>query len=130
MINTKEVMIGNYVAIGNNDWAVITEIHDNGLQVDYNGNSDYATIHYFDAIPLTDEWFKKLGFNTSKCRITNANVTSKITENGDISYFNDYQGLVIIDDTQYNAKYVHELQNLVKVITGENLRLIESPYNE
>ncbi len=139
MINVKELMIGNYVEVSptNNygePYAEVVEIFDYG-QVSTKGffamQSDlHMRHHQLDPILLNDEWFKKLGFNTSKCRITNTTTTSKNTDNGYISYIDNYQGVITIGKTPYSVKYVHQLQNLVKITTGENLKLIRSPYDE
>jgi len=110
MIDPKELRIGNHAIL-----------ISNGEQKQVSGHDIYlAQIfpeHDFDPIPLTPEWLERLGFD-------------KDTGEKESQPFYDVfvwvygSWRIKFDNTVYigpEIKYVHQLQNLWKALTGEEL---------
>jgi hypothetical protein len=109
-MEANELRIGNLLNIGE-------EINKLEL-VDFVDIYEHKTLFHYQPIPLTDEWLIKFGFE---------NIDTN--ENGGDNYWyldrNDFmldrnlQNLQM--KTGFDLKYVHQLQNLYFVLTGEEL---------
>jgi hypothetical protein len=79
----------------------------------------YTELENCEAIPLTEDWLVKFGFENGTTQdlkvITNATITKNGMREG---LWNLYLGHNAID---VNFKYVHQLQNLYFALTGEEL---------
>ncbi len=121
MIKANELRIGNYIFYRGEILEEVSSIFCEDL---FDRINDLDESNY-DAIPLTEEWLMKLGFDIIRTLEKGANpilgifVTSislktvpnfKITFSGSLEY-------------EVGVKYVHQLQNLVFVMTGEELTI-------
>ena len=75
---------------------------------------DYSVLGLY-AIPLTEEWLMKLGFeNWDKNKWIDSNSVLTISKNGD-------NFLCLFNQRHIDIFHVHQLQNLYFGITGEDL---------
>ena len=103
-MKAQELRIGNWILNGINE-----EFQTNGETIN-NFDAGQALLGAFKPIPLTEEWLVKLGFEDDILYI--GNHTFRMNTYGVIFYFNT--PLLYI-------KYVHQFQNLVFALTGEEL---------
>ena len=117
-MDAKELRIGNLV----NTKDGITTVYD-VLEFGINMHHDCWLYDIKDVspIPLTEEWLIKLGFEDNKTHFTK-------WINEDRTFIVEYD----VMDTRYflcdtdvdtNIKYVHQLQNLYKALTGGELTI-------
>jgi len=119
-MEVKELMLGNY-------------LHEEGVGViiveslnSYGGeeiNEDSAT-GYIEAIPLTDEWLLKFGFELENLSIGDR----KVYLIKDTGFRIDLTTLLALNDehmaiSDLKMQYVHQLQNLYFAITGDELTI-------
>lgn len=117
-ISTNELRIGNYVT---EDGRLIL-IHD-GFGIDH--------AHNFEAIPITEEWILKFGFEIKEVRDIIEYLLNKAMfmfsiyrkVGYDVFFLSQYSEIDkdIMGTTQ--IKYVHQLQNLYYSLTQEELAL-------
>jgi len=107
-MEARELRIGNNINLG--DKVVIVDLD----VINRIGNAHYETT----PILLTDEWLNKLGMNRRG-----------YTEDGEV-YCKDDMAWIIKEDAAYHLdeypheiKYVHQLQNLLFALTGEELTI-------
>lgn len=115
-INVRELRIGNWVLDAN----VPTVI-------DFSYMSyliDYPTTHKVSAIPLTEEWIKRFGFEYKYVDDTCGQYVISFSEWGMFAFDVNsegysYTGYAATFSTQ--LKFVHQLQNLFFALTGTEL---------
>lgn len=125
-MNVKELRIGNYVH--NNVESFALQAKDLIFLMAFDNE------HYANPIPLNDEWLTKLGLINDgnerqflwqlpehiqeKCKSDNGFKKSAFFYNNreDIKSYMDCQ-------TRRTVQYVHQLQNLVFALTGEELTI-------
>jgi len=107
-----ELRIGNITSMG-----VVCLIEDNVFRVlDSEGDTFKNTWADIQPIPLTQEWFLKLGFHKYKGDNSDCFLDDFETSCNRKLFF--WKGTYI-----QNIKYVHQLQNLYFSLTGEELTL-------
>lgn len=123
MIKANELRIGNLV---NNVYTVIG-ISDFDVTIQY--KDDYASevcqaFNEIIPIPLTDEWFLKLGFKKDDY----GQYVRPEMFSGFQSNFNKPGYFLMAGDDKDEPKveYVHQLQNLFFALTGKELEPISS----
>lgn len=115
-MKTSELRIGNWIKDGN-DIEQVTIDHLNCL------NSGRCE---FDAIPLTEEWLLKLGFERHHADYANDIIYIKnVPDNTEFEWgvYPNKLGSGIQIQNRNLLKYVHQLQNLYFALTGEELIL-------
>jgi len=115
-MNAKELRIGNYCNVNDKIWKINPfDI----VQLDaFKHDKSYI------AIPLTEEWLLRFGFVKTPTKyyigelndLCNRDLDLVLTTNKNIISYQDYL---------HPIHYVHQLQNLYFVLTGEELK-----YNE
>jgi hypothetical protein len=122
MIEVRELRIGNWVDEDGKHINVYA-IDEDGVNGCVNPN-DGLEIEYIDAqpIPLTAEWLERLGFEKKAGGISYDKVKLSLyigdtilSEESGRTYFNSWAIL------EHTPKFVHQLQNLYFVLTGEEL---------
>mgnify|MGYP000937113141 CR=1 FL=1 len=135
-IKAGDIMIGNYVQVGSDVGKVLiingqNEVKFDNIYLECSESFEWAEINKLKGIPLTDDILVKAGFIIGGYNLV------EVTHP-------DYPRLffVIIDDTasvgwNYNVsgtlkecegsmieiKYLHQLQNLFKSLTGNDLKI-------
>ncbi|WP_027378163.1 hypothetical protein [Chryseobacterium daeguense] len=119
-MDVKELRIGN---LANHSELGIVEIIAVGkdyIHCTYNGETFYESVGRFSPIPITFEWLLKLGFiegGLSLMRSVKNDVWLEWDRNTiAITYFSKE---ILIE----TIKYIHQLQNLHFVLTGEELQI-------
>ena len=113
-MEAKELRIGNWV-----------KSDDNG---EYQVLQLLSVVNFLQPIQLTSEWFEKFGAVKDK----HYNVHYTLPLNGDYGYVmfvkngdNSYMAFLHIGDSSVllyeDIEYVHQLQNLIYVLSGEEL---------
>lgn len=135
-MEANELRIGNLV-----DW--IDEIEYKSCYVTTIGDSgDVCLIHndavistelkYCTPIPLTEEWLLKFGFEKEEGEdmILGINHALDICYDHNKIGLRDYietspfgKGNMVISTSYVDCEYVHQLQNLVFALTGEELKI-------
>ena len=126
-MTTRELMIGNYVMAINNyeDIFYVNCIYgyrDLNITSGIYKNYD-TTIRDVKPIPLTEEWLIKFGFDLinneyHQSRNHELKLYWTVNKNKMIPEFNEKRFV-----TGYDFKYVHQLQNLYFILTGEELTI-------
>lgn len=135
-MNPRELRIGNLVSIFNSIcvidtvalhgcWCTLLESEkDRSLTLEY----DNA---YIEPIPLTEEWLLKFGFEKNELSRDYCFGEWKIPKTwGQPLYMGWYdspnpegeKGYIIDGVENYPIQYVHQLQNLIFALTGEELQ--------
>lgn len=130
MVNTKDIMIGNFVKDKNDEIMLVGKIHRESVADKWGG---IAFDDEIDGIPMTIETLLAIGF-TRVQDIRDYHYYRYWDKEGkyklDVDYYFGYSEKkwhVHIDNDVCNTigsgefDYVHELQNLVRVITGQSL---------
>lgn len=132
MINPKELRLGNFlrhlpcprmpdgleVEIVN---SLDERYYINGSDCDNDGLCEFE---YYDPIPLTEEWLVRFGFSDEGCYGWFSTVS-----NDDFEVVKEEDMWMLIDEVAGKERplthfeYVHQLQNLYAVLTGEELVL-------
>ena len=126
MIQANELMLGNWVIYENKLFPYnepipfqvsLSTFHDLHLMVSHKG--------HIAGIPITDDWLVKLGFEK--------NIILNPKQFQDFYYiacWNNHNEVVALDYDCYETtviakdiKYVHQLQNLYKLLTGQELTI-------
>jgi len=127
-MKASELRIGNWINFNNK---IGGQVHG----VDINGNyqitplffrgerEDFEINNYYRPIPLNEEWLLKFGFEKrSHLYSVDIDRYNKINYNSDQKiFFSGQLGFSI----QHDIQYVHQLQNLYKALTNEELKLNE-----
>ena len=142
MIDVKDLMVGNWVKVFDPeykddtlDYWDIYEIREEGVRLGL--FSDIFESEWLEGIEVTKEILKKIGFEEHKDNVLKEfsyylywEKDDKYKLNVDEYYTNsDRRWYVQIDNNMCRSigcgefDYVHELQNLVRVITGRELTI-------
>lgn len=122
MIKSNELRLGN-LAIAYGKHLIKCSGIQGGLFYFYNedGIEDSYSLDAISPIPLTEEWLLKLGFTST--------IKDYYSGNG-IELFYTCEGclLMVNDQSAFSKVYqfVHEIQNLVSALTGEELTIKET----
>jgi hypothetical protein len=117
MILAQELRIGNWVMIDPS--STPQQVCD--VMCDCITTENIRGAHYglVDAIPLTEEWLSKFGFKIwDRNKWSDLGMNIVLLENGDNFLF-------LANQRHVNIFYVHQLQNLYFVLTGEELTIKE-----
>jgi hypothetical protein len=116
-LEAKSLRLGNYVLTYLSDNADgIEQVTINTLRVMME-NPTKKTI--YEPIPLTEEWLIKFGYQGNSIRIGEMQII--FDEDYGNYYLGDEQEIGLNPDLE--IKYVHQLQNLFKALTGEELTI-------
>ncbi|MCE4064328.1 hypothetical protein LXM63_04425 [Chryseobacterium gleum] len=117
MIAPQELRIGNIVRLKskNKDYVI-----DSGYEIDTGTDSED-----FEPIELTEDWLLNFGFEpTTPGYWSNGKLEIGYTTTDDNI---QYEYISITHKTEMtDLKYVHQLQNLIFSLTGEELKIKES----
>ena len=82
-------------------------------------NPVYEDFDYFEPIPLTEDWLKRLGLTQYSRETYNIGLIW-------VEYYNSTEWEVSLTTDCYpsDIQYVHQLQNLYFALTGEELKII------
>lgn len=115
-VTEKDLMIGNLVFLPSGIVYAVDIVYKN-----------YAMLKYWRAIPITEKWLKFLGFiKDEQINLIRLNSTY-----GTITIYpekNKFKILGAINGycfSTYEIKYVHQLQNLYRSLTGFDLQLVD-----
>lgn len=119
MINQRELRIGNYVLY---DSIVIPP---NFITARPTRLTEFPTKEYFEIpevcpfapIPLTEEWLVKFGFDKIEW------ADNEYYRNGYTVKIEEGYTSVWFQTSEIEIKYVHQLQNLIFALTGQELEL-------
>lgn len=117
-IDSKDLMIGNLVKFSEtNTIFEVTEILNTGLSVESKEESIWTGISEFEGVPLSEEILLKCGFDYVK------EVGGYCDKNHIIYQTNEGWDIMIncLDKCNIEIKYLHTLQNLIKLLTGNDL---------
>ena len=132
-MEAKELRLGNYI----NYLGVATIVESiAGIEQSYvaTKSSGIMPINSFNPIPLTKEWLLKFGFQRHDQGSVSAQFsygTNPVTQDYLIylkwikDYENDYHlnGFPFYQNGYFEIKHVHQLQNLIFTLCGEELKL-------
>ena len=128
-MTARELRIGNY--IDRNGLMEVRAISQSGVKIyDHVNNIFPPTFFDFDEnikpIPLTEEWLLKFGFKRVDMMFENA---SMLYWRKDDFIINDERNVILFNDKEtmmkIHCEYVHTLQNLFFVLSGEELVLVK-----
>ena len=123
-LSANELRIGNYIQ---DDKGNIEKVYELSFYIYNTINSDYYE-GYYQPIPLTEEWFLKLGAEKDKygdlCIIdpTGINTAFYLVE-GFIQWTKDCISPIANFE---HVKYVHQFQNLYFIKTDKELKMINT----
>ena len=83
----------------------------------------YILTDYFEPVPLTEEWLLKFGFENKKHGIKRGVLKSYKIHGNTFNLSNS--GNIYYGFKSMQIQYVHQLQNLIFALTGEELTLSE-----
>ncbi len=93
-----------------------------GNEIIHETESETTITADFKAIPLTEEWLLKFGFNSTEWRDVDG-----IEDNG---FYHSESDILLNRDFQFSEhhkrveiKHIHQLQNLYFALTGEELKI-------
>lgn len=122
-----EIRIGNWIE----DWTDIKngsiqrqiDLDDFAMMANYERSGNHPLP--FKPIPLTEEWLLKFGFKLNKLGNLCKYIETK--ENGSrfitFKYSNYYKNWYIYLEHNPPCQYLHQLQNIIFVLTGEELEV-------
>ena len=126
-MKASELRIGNLLEFSNgiqpNEIITINRRFFSSAAIDKE-YGDFEITPYYHPIPITHDWLYKLGFENLTHNHEWFDVATYVHKK--ISFFVHFDGeRLSVDFWQGNEKrYVHELQNLFYVLTGEELELM------
>lgn len=120
-VKVNELRIGNYCAIEDKESRII-HVQEHYQWVQLEGNALMTNIHFVKPIPLTEEWWFKLG---AKPNITGVPCLN-LMEIGQVGWDKDRNIMMVLtpdgwDDSSIQPKFVHRLQNLYFALNDEEL---------
>jgi hypothetical protein len=128
-MKASEPRIGNWVKVPTTDGSdVFTQIEPSNFCHDCNAG---ISIESYCPIPLTEEWLVKFGFEFfCKLQDTTAYCIGKLNNFIIVPTSGKWEIRYRVDErfSRYlSIEFVHQLQNLYQVLTGEELTLKEKP---
>lgn len=138
MINTKELMIGNWV-LSNQRAREVENIHEDCINLSYScgdyeggsGSDYYEEVEDVEPIPLTEQILVDCGFKKSFYDVWSKDGIGVVYYNGDF-WLQVYQYNESIQEHEYNEileantppiESLHRLQNLFYLLTGKQLEI-------
>ena len=131
-MEANELRLGNFIQIKGKPECITTVDSLDG-RISHGGDSvDDMSPDYYEGIPLTEEWLRKLGFDDKDYKKGWIGINVKFTDfvlskpntevvHSDHYCYNYECGRLVL----YNEfKYVHKLQNFFYALTGEELNTI------
>ena len=124
MVNNKDLRIGNYINYEQTTHRII-ELSEDTCTSEWNKaeRPDPYTHPYSEitGIPLTEKWLLKLGMinNSNEWSIKSKEITFILENFNNKYYYTGGEGVILSEP----INYVHQLQNLCKAITGEELSI-------
>jgi len=131
MIDATELRIGNWVYVRDGKSKQVTSISSaprTAVICTTLDHCDWAESHFSESavsgIPLTEEWVLNFGFEKHHT-LKNEWLTMYISEEDGIGVFLNIQDMIIYycNDPIFRIKHVHDLQNFMFALTGEELVL-------
>lgn len=131
MIDPRDLRIGNYLECGGDSLEVIginDEVHGWVIfcdpvtkQIKQEDRSRF--VRFINPIPITDEWLEKFGFELKeKCYEIKHGVGIHSVYFGEYLQYR-FSSLINASHLVHSIRYVHELQNLIYVLTGQELTI-------
>ena len=125
-MNIRELRIGNILNNGEHYCVVIKidAIEEVIQTTKLKGSPSFFESTPIKAVPLTDDWLTKFGFNEvgDKVVMVDSSFHSiQIIQEGNVLLWDDSGDSISLND----IKYVHQLQNLYFALTGEELTIKE-----
>lgn len=117
----NELRIGNYIKTYGQDDGCITVTEISQSEVSFK-ERDSVKIDLLEPIPLTEEWLKKFGFDNSLVDEIYLYQHDSIKFPPTIIFFDNGE-YIFRKRCEIKIQYVHQLQNLYFVLTGEELKL-------
>jgi hypothetical protein len=126
-MKARELRIGNWVEqfIKNEGFSEIKVESDIIRSVEYHNDYGYDDDEiYYNSIPINDDWLIRFGFELEGLSyVKNMKARMKLMFfDGFISQLSIMQDDKEISFASNHLQYVHELQNLVFALTGEELK--------
>lgn len=128
MVDVKDIMLGNFVKDKNGEIMLVGKVHRESIADKWGG---IAFDDEIEGIPVTEEILKAIGFKEEKALVSFYRYWDKDDKyklDVDEGYTNSRRKWSVhIDNDVCNTigsgefTYVHELQNLIRVITGHSL---------
>jgi hypothetical protein len=119
MVKSGELRVGNWVQDEHNHIQYVYRIWQNGVELSDDatgsGDLDYEDKELF-GIPLSIEMLKKNGYKNTEGWADDLYSIKHYTV---MARFNKFQ----INGIRYDVKYVHQLQNIHFILTGEELQV-------
>jgi len=120
-MKAEQLRIGNLVNEG-----VVTELRQNSARVKYNLKGEVAQslvfYDYLEPIPITEEWLVKFGFELNDRAILGVSYKIKGAALEVIKFdVDDYYTVYFKDVEMVKIRYVHQLQNLIFSVLGQEL---------
>ncbi|BES63073.1 hypothetical protein [Dysgonomonas capnocytophagoides] len=119
MIQANEIRLGNWVSHTNDNGTFnlqVEEIRPTGIITTWNGGSWFVSFDKIVAIPLTEEILLKAGFEKDTGEFyLYKDITVRKTY-----YSDDFWRFIFKQQRIKDIKYLHDLQNTIFALTGEN----------
>ena len=124
-MKASELRIGNWVETEGGFYQIDSILNKDRILVKIEDEYVGYDINQIKPIPLTEEWLIKFGFD-KRTNINDCNAyTSKIRADIDIiEYSYGFSADLEVEHLSV-LKYVHQLQNLIHALTGEELTIKE-----
>lgn len=116
-MNYRELMIGNLVSFKGMWKGEVDEITKGTIGI--KGNGGCFPHDVFVGVPITEEWLVKLGFEKSSLETFFFGNDFKIEYDNHAGYGISFFGGAFLR----GVEFVHEIQNIVFIITGTELTL-------
>lgn len=134
-LKAKDLRIGNLIYICGNTLDTYQTYYPRVVSVDIireiseeNEERPDAMLSAFNPIPLTEDWLVKFGFEKSKARIIGNRYTFGINPRTEdyiiiINQVDTTKQEFFYQNSFFDIKYVHQLQNLYYALTGTELNI-------
>jgi len=112
-MKAEELRIGNYAT----HLGVVSQLSSVGQWCNITTSAEEVPVTDLEPIPLTEEWFERLGFNDGS--------DLQVTENIYLIAMSD-NSVKLAESGNYigvNIQYVHQLQNLYFALTQKELTI-------
>lgn len=125
-METKELRIGNLLIIDDEiteAWSINDKPNGVNWSVDPNDGMDETYPKSVQPIPITEEWLSKFGFDHYRKTVRgNGLYQMDFYNHKNFTLIKNKRGIYHLVNVRHGKlEYVHQLQNLYFVITGEEL---------